>query len=538
MWRLGLVGAFLWAQSLSEAEQALSREDYARALTITQQILSAKPKELYAYYLQGQALLGQYRQADEEDTRRPFLLKQAREAFSAALAKNPKYALAHVGIAEVDVMEKNTEAAKSALAKAEEYGASEVKVLIEAARVYTLLGGKLGRDKAINFLSKAKIKDSTNAAILRGLGDLWLQEGVVELAIDNYQKATLVEPKNPENFYKLGIAYKKAKSYREAGEAFKKAIDNDASFAPAYRELGEIYYIVQKYPQAKENYQKYVLLRPELSARARYATFLYLSKDYKTAIQEIRTVLKDTFSLILQRLLGYSLIEDGQYEEGLREMDTYFQKQRPEKVIGKDYMLYGKGLDKTNRDSLAIIYYRNAIQKDSSLGQEIYPDLAGALNALGRYKEAAEVWEKAIAKNPSLTYHYSLGRVYYKLGQTEKDTSYYYKAIQAFRYIQEKKPDLVSVYTELGRCYAMLDPESTEGRAKPYYEKVVELGSGDPSKYKSDLIEAHSYLGYYYYNKQDYQKSYENYSKLKELDPQNPQAAQALPYLESMLKKK
>ncbi|MCX7606077.1 MAG: tetratricopeptide repeat protein [Bacteroidia bacterium] len=535
---LWLGGALLYAQSLSEAEQALTRENYDRALLLTQQILSAKPKELYAYYLQGQAYLGQFRQTDEEEGRRSLLLRQAREAFSAALGKNPKYPFAHIGLAEVEILEKNTEAAKGALSKAEEYGASDVKALVEAARVYALLGGKLGIDKATLLLSKAKTKDPTNPSILRGLGDLWYQQGVLELAIDNYQQATTAEPNNPENSYKLGLAYMKAKSYREAGESFRKAIEIDASFAPAYRELGEIYYLVQKYPQAKENYQKYVMLKPELPARVRYATFLYLSKDYKAAIQEIRTVLKDTFSLTLQRLLGYSLIEDGQYEEGLKQLALYFERQNPDKVIAKDYSFYAKALDKSGKDSLAVLFYKKAIDKDPSLATELYPEMANALNSLGRYRESAEALEKAIEKNPSLNLYYSLGRIYYKLGQSERDTTYYHKAIRAFSHVQEKKPDLVPVYTELGRCAAMLDPESTQGRAKPHYEKVIELASSDPVKYKSDLIEAYSYLGYYYYTKEEFPKSYDAYLKLKELDPQNAQAAQALPYLENVLKRK
>lgn len=535
---LWLCGAILWAQSLGEAELALTRENYDRVLTLTQQILSAKPKELYAYYLQGQAYLGQYRQAEEEDTRRAFLLKQAREAFSLALNKNPKYPYAHIGLAEVEIWEKNPEAAKTALSKAEEYGAAEAKALIETARVYALLGGKFGIDKATLLLSKAKTKDPSNPAILRGLGDLWLQQGVVELAIDNYQQAAKAEPNNPENAYKLGLAYMKAKSYREAGESFRKAVEIDASFAPAYRELGEIYYLAQKYQQAKENYQKYVTLRPELPARVRFATFLYLSKDYKAAIQEIQAVLKDTFSLTLQRLLGYSLIEDGQYEEGLQELSRYFDRQKPEKVIAKDYAFYARALDKSGKDSLAVLYYQRAVEKDPTLGTEIYPDMANALNSLGRYKEAAEALKKAIERNPSLNHYYSLGRIYYKLGQTEKDTTYYHKAIEAFSYVRDKKPDLVPVYTELGRCAAMLDPESQQGRAKPHYEKVVELAASDPTKYANDLKEAYAYLGYYYYLKEQFQQSYDAYTRLKELDPQNPQAAQALPYLENVLKRR
>lgn len=532
-----------WSQSLSEAETALQRENYDRVIAITSQILSAKPKELYAYYLQGMAYLGKAQQSEEDDPARSSLIQKAQDAFQMAQAKNPKYPYAYLGLAEVERLRKNPDKARENLAKAEEYGAAEVKVLIEAARIHTALGGKASIDKATFLLSKAKSKDPQNAAIRRALGDLWSSQGVLELAIQNYQEAVQIEPQNPENHFRLGLAYAKAKALRDAGEALKKALELDPSYAPAYRELGEVYFAAQKYQQAKEYYQKYVTIRSELPARVRYATFLYLSKDYKAAIQEIEAVHKDTFSITLQRLLGYSLFEDQQYESAIKALDLYFQKQKPEKVIAKDYLYYAKALDKAGRDADAVTYYQKAIEKDPGLAAEVYPEMANALNSLGRYKEAADALQKAIEKNPSLQNYFALGKIYYKLGQTEKDTTYFHKAIQAFSYVVEKKPDLVPAYTELGRCAANLDPESTEGRAKPYYEKVIELASQDPNRYKNDLIEAYAYLGYYYYlqaensrSKEAYQKSYEAYKKLRELDPQNAQAAQALPYLETRIK--
>ncbi|MEN3041136.1 MAG: tetratricopeptide repeat protein [Bacteroidia bacterium] len=531
-------GLWLSAQSLTEAELSLARENYDRVLMICDQIISAKPKEIYAYYLKGQAYLGQYRQTEEDDPRRPLLLHQAKETFNAAIAKNPKQPFPYIGLAEIEILEKNTEAAKSSLSKAEEHGSSDVKALTEAARVYALLGGKFGIDKATLLLSKAKAKDPNNTAILRGLGDLWMLQGVIELAIDNYQKAATAEPNNPENHFKLGQAYLKAKAYKEAGEAFRKAVEVDPSFAPAYRELGEIFYLGQRYQQAKEYYQKYINLRPELGARVRYATFLYLSKDYKAAIEEIRKVLQDTFSLTLQRLLGYSLSEDGQHEAAIRELNTYFARQNPNKVIGKDYLYYAKSLYKTNQDSLAVIYYQMAVDKDTSLAKEVYPEMVSVLNELNRFRESAAILEKIVAKNPTLENYYKLGRVYYKIAQKDKDTTFYHKAISAFSFVRDKKPDFVPIYTELGRCAAMLDPESTEGRALPYYEKVVELGKSDPTKYKADLIEAYSYLGYHFYVKEKYDRSYEAYTKLQELDPQNPQATQALPFLREKLKRR
>ncbi len=535
--------SLLIAQSLTEAESALERENYERALQMADQILSAKPKELYAYYIKAQAYLGQARQQEENDPQRTSLLQKASDVSQIALAKNSKYAYAYLIIAEVARLQGQAAEAKAVLAKAEEYGTNDVKVLVEAARIYTLLRDKQSIDRATLLLSKAKTKDPQNPAIYRALGDLWLEQGVTELALDQYRQATTLEPNNPENHFRLGVAYAKLKSIREAGEALRKAIELDPGYAPAYRELGEIYFIAQKYQQAKEYYKKYVMLRPELPARVRYATFLYLSKDYKEAIQEIETVLKDTFSLTLQRLLGYSLVEDQQYEQAVQALDRYFAKQAADKVIAKDYLYYAKALDKAGKDEQAIAYYQKAIQKDKALAAEVYPEVANAYNALGRYKEAAEALQKAIEKNPSLQNHYALGKIYYKLGQTEKDTTYYLKAMEAFGYVAQKKPDLVVVHVDLGRCAAMLDPESQQGRAKPHYEQVIQLASQDPARYKAELIEAYTYLGYYYYVKAessnfkaDYQSAYEAYKRLQELDPQNAQAAQALPYLEQRIK--
>ena len=49
------------------------------------------------------------------------------------------------------------------------------------------------------------------------------------------------------------------------------------------------------------------------------------------------------------------------------------------------------------------------------------------------------------------------------------------------------------------RVNSMLDPETTKGLAKPYYEKVIEIGLVQPERYKRELIESYKYLGYYHY---------------------------------------
>jgi hypothetical protein len=102
----------------------------------------------------------------------------------------------------------------------------------------------------------------------------------------------------------------------------------------------------------------------------------------------------------------------------------------------------------------------------------------------------------------------------------------------------EQKPTLPLGYLTRARANSLIDTTSELGLAKPYYEKFIELAatSSDAAKYKNDLIEAYSYLGYFYYIKKD-DETYKSiwkenfkitWGKVLELDPENLQAKEAL----------
>jgi hypothetical protein len=74
----------------------------------------------------------------------------------------------------------------------------------------------------------------------------------------------------------------------------------------------------------------------------------------------------------------------------------------------------------------------------------------------------------------------------------------------------------------------MLDPDTKEGKARPYYEKFIVISGTEQDKYKKELIEAFSYIGYYNLLKMDNVKSREAWKKVKELDPSNKKADEAL----------
>src|SRR5205085_2040442 len=108
--------------------------------------------------------------------------------------------------------------------------------------------------------------------------------------------------------------------------------------------------------KAKESYGKY-LECSEIrgSSRERYAAFLFLSKDYQKAISEINQALqKDPNDAIMNRLLGYSSFEVGDFGTGVKAMQKYFTLAKPDKISPTDYEYLGKNLINVNCDSLAL----------------------------------------------------------------------------------------------------------------------------------------------------------------------------------------
>ena len=72
-------------------------------------------------------------------------------------------------------------------------------------------------------------------------------------------------------------------------------------------------------------------------------------------------------------------------------------------------------------------------------------------------------------------------------------------ADSTFHAIAEAAPDSYLGNFWRARANSALDPETTQGLAKPFYEEVAALleSKNDPH-YNSALVECYSYLGYYY----------------------------------------
>lgn len=514
---------WLGAQTLEDVKKAIFQEDFKKAKSMLQTLMSSGKKPEYHYYM-GLVHLEEALDLEEDLIARDKELENAKKQFEAGIALKNKYPNNFLGLGRYYAIKKNLNEAKINFQKAYEFsGGSDVELLIDLAEGYVEGGSKEFIDEATKLLTKAKTMDSKNANIYTALGDLWEKQNVNELALTEYKNAVNINPNLVKAHYKIGKLLLKEKKYNEGAESFKKCIQLDPNFAPAYREMGELYFRAGRYKEAKDNYKSYVQkTEGDLQAQVRYCQFLYLSKEYQEAVNQINAVLKDTVTNVLLRLLGYSYIELKNYNEGLKALDKYFAKVKPENQIAKDYENYAKALDNTNQDSLAVIYYEKAMQMDPSLN--FYSTIGDCWSEIKSWEKAVIAYEKAVSVKPNQKDYYMLARAYQNLLN-------YDKAEENYKKVVELKPDFLPAYQQLAYVANKKDPEVKMGLAKPYYEKIIELTENDVEKYKKDRQRAFAYLAFYYYDTKDNPKALKYAQKAVDLDPNDKNSAQILDYL-------
>ena len=172
-------------------------------------------------------------------------------------------------------------------------------------------------------------------------------------------------------------------------------------------------------------------------------------------------------------------------------MDAFFKKQVENKIIATDYEYYAKLQSKSGKDSVAVIWYKKAIEKDSTR-TDLWTEIGGIYKKMKKYPEAIDAFSRKIAKggkNVNVNDYYFLGLCYYY-------TKDYVKADTAFAKYCVVQKDIYLGFMWRGRCNAAIDSLSKTFQAHTYYEQVIlKAKPTDPPK---DLEEAYYYMGLYY----------------------------------------
>jgi hypothetical protein len=382
-------------------------------------------------------------------------------------------------------------------------------------------------------------------------------------AVTEYNRAIFYDSLNPIPYYMLGKIYTQSHSYGIAIESFNKSLSKDSLFYPAYKELGNLYYDLGKNQNALDYFKIYcnnnVITQTD---SLKLASMFLLCKQFNDAEALNNKIFSSNpnnpFSLRLKSYINFEM--DKNIPEAITAIDKMFSVIDSNKIITSDYEYRGKLYSKTKKDSIAIVNFKMALEKDSTHINN-YGDIAKSLENLKNNALAAEYYQKLIDRKekPMSSDYFFMGRDYYisaskpldslskaipekRLADSLQRVQYMAKADTAFGSVISLSASSHLGYLWKARVQAMYDPETTLGLALPLYTKALSIMETKLEKFKKEMIESYNYIGYYYYlqfekfqKSNDKEKSAEMkaeslkyWQKIIELDPEDNSAKSAI----------
>ncbi len=201
---------------------------------------------------------------------------------------------------------------------------------------------------------KAKGKEKEELEKIEGFYNLFSTAGKFydeenyEKAIEFYDKAIDINPKNAEAWNNKGYALYNLKKYDEAIKCYNNAIEINPEYAVAIYNKGTSLEKFGKYDDAIECYDKALEINPEITPAYRHRSeLLIIAGEYANALKAAQESLKYSkddedvaiglmFSIIAKTLLGEKATEEKRYKElcsgeftttwDFEELDSWVEK--------------------------------------------------------------------------------------------------------------------------------------------------------------------------------------------------------------------
>ena len=410
------------------------------------------------------------------------------------------------------------------------------EVLVGIARAYYEVKDTAS---AVDYANKAiKVKKNYAPAYVL-LGDIEQMREDGGAAASWYQQAIYFDPKTPDAYIKYASVYRKI----SPSEAIAKLEEMRANCPgePVDAIEGRLQYSSNNFAEAVACFAKTDRNKLEERDIWEYATSLYFLQKYQDALDLAKFGLtKNPRSATFNRLAMFNSTELKDYASALQYADALFNKSDSAKYTYFDVVYYGNALKGNQEYDKALEQYQKALameidDRDKRAG--IYKEIADAYkekddydNAVKNYREYMNGLDKASAAD-----YAGLGQMC--IQRADKLTGEARTA--AFRDAEKVYDELLAKYSDAedfatlykARINSYIDPETKDGLAKPYYEKLVKIINARAERDKTDmtrLLEAYRYLGYYYLLQNDKETSDSYWNKILEIDPEDANAKLAL----------
>lgn len=441
-------------------------------------------------------------------------LDHAESEYQQALAINPAFEPARLGLAKVYLARKQTDKALDELKKAQNAHPQSKEVHRRLGEVYEQLGDKKSADYEFLLAGVAQNPQADQPLEYLKNGDAFLAEKNYDKAVAEYQKAIKIKPAWAEAqqklgdalaasdkldeaiaayqaasrlkaddeglHYKLGILYEKKGLLDEAVVEYRQSLKFAGEKGDTRQRLGDIYASRGSTPQAIEQYRELLKLRNEdVQLHLKLARLYGNAKDPKDAIAEYQEIIKinpDTLDAHHELALLYR--KHGMGDEAEREFKEILR-------LKKD--------DVEARNALTTIYVKNKNYDDLITllkeNVELNPKDANSHYKLGlvyefkkNYEDALASYKEAVAlKDDHAKALNALGRVYMKTGHINE-------AKEALEAAKRADPSLEEPTVLLSNIRDELSPTTkkyTKKKGKTKKGKISKKGSKTKKKKKT-----------------------------------------------------
>ena len=227
------------------------------------------------------------------------------------------------------------------------------------------------------------------------LGDNYLDQGELDLALVQYNKALGMAPKRIDIRYKIGCLYLRQDLIREANNEFRNILKQDPNYALAYQGLGQSCMQMEKSEQAEKYLRQALKIDPHLWQSHNLLGIIY---NQKGRLKEAAAACKVSINLkpgqgFLFNNLGISYFLNRDYENAVKSFEEALQYESGNKKIFNNL---GLALCAMGRHEEGLTAF-----KRGGTEAKAYNNLGCLYLWQGRYQEAIDAFEKAMAINPA-----------------------------------------------------------------------------------------------------------------------------------------
>jgi tetratricopeptide (TPR) repeat protein len=312
---------------------------------------------------------------------------------------------------------------------------------------------------------------------------LYIQQKNYDKALELLQKEVQKNPKSDEGYYLLGVIYGEKEEYERMTDAFNKSLAASKTYQENITELIQFHW-AKEFNQAVKSFNAAQSSTNEDSTKIHFDR---AANDFQNAI----LIAPDSTDTYLN--LAFVHIQTGSYDKAEETLKKFLERGKsPEAYLYLGRILYDKGVNQKETDSLASKESFNKAIQILEEGRKLYPDNSDILGALQnsyigaeRVNESMDVFKQAAESNPDSPQHqYNYGVILLGANQFEEAEQRFKKAI-------ELKPDYSDAHYNLGVTYVewgnfINEQAENTGemgaaykekyqQALPHLEKVVEL---------------------------------------------------------------